>query len=261
VHADIRRLEENEFKAVVYEVMGRVFEIRKEFGGFFDENIYHREITRRCRGAIKVPIEVCFADFRKYFFIDMLVAQGAVFELTAVESLNDRHRSQLLQYLMLADLPRGKLVNFKPESVEHKFVSTKYRHADRIQFVIDDSEWDSMELGARHLRDAVTAVLHDLGTGLEIALYDEIAAHILGGEQSVLQNIEIFSDGGTLLDSHPVRLTAAGMSYKITAVPERDRARTESHLRRFLSHTQLRGTHWINVRHNRVTFKTIHRDS
>src|SRR6266446_9643838 len=111
VQTPTRRLSQKQFTDVVYRVMGHVFKVHQEFGSYFDENIYHREIARRCNGLTKVPIEVSHADFRKLYFVDLLVEDGAIFELKTVEVLNNRHRSQLFQYLMLADLPRGKLVN------------------------------------------------------------------------------------------------------------------------------------------------------
>src|SRR5579863_9547668 len=116
VHATTRRLSQEEFSEIVYHVMGHVFKVHQEFGRYFYENIYHREIARRCgtlNASVEVPIEVTHGDFSKTYFADLLVGDGALFELKAVDALNDRHRSQLLQYLMLADLPRGKLVNLR----------------------------------------------------------------------------------------------------------------------------------------------------
>src|SRR5262245_31045170 len=125
VHAATRKLSAEEFGDVVYEVMGHVFKVHQEFGRYFDENIYHHEIARRCGAPTEVPIEISHGSFRKMLFVDLLVCGGAIFELKTVDALNDRHRSQLLQYLMLADPPRGKLVNLRPESVVHEFVNTR----------------------------------------------------------------------------------------------------------------------------------------
>lgn len=62
---------------------------------------------------MEVPIHVSFESFNKQLFLDALVQEGAVFEFKTVEALTSKHRSQLLHYLLLADLPRGKLVNVR----------------------------------------------------------------------------------------------------------------------------------------------------
>jgi GxxExxY protein len=259
VQAETRLLDDNEFAHLVYDVMRHVFAVRKQFGRFFDENIYHFETARRSGGLMKVPVEVVHGDFRKLYFLDLLVGGGAIFELKVAETLTPRHRSQLLQYLMLADLPRGKLVNLRTESVEHEFINSKLSRAERSEFTVVDSEWGFSEHGITALRGHVVDLLRDLGTGLDVGLYEEILSHILGGEQSVLEHVEIFSEG-TLLDRHPVRLANSSCNFKVTAVRESDLPHTETHLRQFLNHTRLAGTHWINIRHHRVTLKTLRPD-
>lgn len=114
---DLRRVDEGEFTEIAYRTMECVFAIHNEFGRFFDETIYKRELARRIREVrLEVPIEVVFEPFRKLYFLDVLVADCAVFEFKAVEALTNRHRAQLLQYLLLCGLPHGKLVNVRPET-------------------------------------------------------------------------------------------------------------------------------------------------
>jgi hypothetical protein len=67
---------------------------------------------------------------------------GAIFELKAVEALTDRHRGQLLNYLFLADLPHGKLVNLQPQRVEHEFVNAPIRSHERRDFTVIDADAD-----------------------------------------------------------------------------------------------------------------------
>jgi len=43
----------------------------------------------------------------------------------------------------------------------------------------------------------------------------------------------------------------------VTAASDKNQQRTAEHLGRFLAHTDLRAIHWINIRQNTVTFKTI----
>ena len=220
----------------------------------FDEQIYHREIARRCGGTIEVPIEVSALGHRKRYFIDLLVADGAIFELKTVDAITPRHRGQLLQYLMLTDLPRGKLVNLRPQRIEHEFVNSNVPRSDRVAFVLDERAW--IDIGSRQLRNGVSELLRDLGTGLEIGLYEEFVTEFMGGEETVHGRTEIFSHAGTI-NGHPVRLAGPELSFKFTAVKEADLSYAEADLRRFLNHVALRGIQWINVRHHLVTLKTL----
>jgi len=105
--------------------MGCIFEIHGDMGRFFDERIYKRELAHRHPGVqLEVPIEVTHRSFSKLQYIDVLVDGGAPFELKTVDAITPRHTAQLLNYLLLAELPHGKLVNLKKESVEHEFVNT-----------------------------------------------------------------------------------------------------------------------------------------
>jgi GxxExxY protein len=257
VHAELRRLGQDEFAHVAYEVMGHVFKIHAEFGRFLREEIYHCEIARRCRGMTKVPIEVCQAGFRKFYFIDLLVAYGAVFELKTMQGLAEHHRAQLLQYLLLADLTHGKLVNLRPESVQHEFVNTTLTCADRTSFAVDDRHWDSSERGSNDLRNATVNLLSDLGTCLNISLYEEALTRILGGESAVLCDVEVFSNGHAI-GTQPVRLVTPKIAFNVTSIGDKIQRKTEDHLRRFLIHTNLNSIQWINIRQNIVTLKTIH---
>jgi hypothetical protein len=109
-----------------------------------------------------------------------------------------------------------------------------------------------------NFRDAIVSMLRDLGTSLDVGLYEEILTHILGGENAVMQKVEVRS-GDHAVDTHAVRVAFPGHSFNVTAVREDALPRIEGHLRRFLAHTPLHGTHWINIRHRLVTFRTLRR--
>ena len=66
VHADIRRLDQDAFGDIAYEVMNQVFAIHNEMGRFLDEHIYQSAVAARvARDAFtEVLIEVAFDGFR-----------------------------------------------------------------------------------------------------------------------------------------------------------------------------------------------------
>src|SRR5579872_6855988 len=96
----IRRISQQEFGEVSFEVMRHVFAIHKEIGQFFNEQIYKCELARRMPDVhLELPVEIVFDSFWKQCFIDVLVGDGAMFEFKAVESLAGGHRAQLLHYM------------------------------------------------------------------------------------------------------------------------------------------------------------------
>jgi GxxExxY protein len=256
VRATIHRLDDAAFRRIAFDVMSCVFDIHNEFGRFFDEKIYKRELGRRFPGAeLEVPIEVRFESFCKLYFLDVLIGGGGVFEFKAVESLTSRHRSQLLQYLMAADLSHGKLVNMSTELVQHEFVNTRLHLSDRTGFEVRNHGWQ--EIGEKPLLEWFLAFLRDIGTCLDIGMYEDALSHLLGGEERVTHDIEVVS-GGKVLGPQKFRLVAPGVAFKVTALPEGSNL-FEIHARRLLEHTRLDAIQWINVARKEVSFQTIRR--
>ena len=140
----IRRFSQNEFSELSFEVMRHVFAIHNELGRFFDERIYQQELAHRMPNVrLEEPVDVTFDSFHKRYFLDALVADGAVFEFKAVEAFTGWHRAQLIHYLMLCELGHGKLINVRPAKIEHEFVNTNLRHADRTAFGLETSRWNA----------------------------------------------------------------------------------------------------------------------
>ena len=252
----LRCVSQQEFGEIAYAVMETVFDIHKEMGRFFDEKIYKHELARRLPGIeLEFPLEVSFAPFHKSYFVDVLANGCAVFELKAVESLTERHRAQLLQYLLLCELSHGKLINVRPESVEHEFVNTTLSKRDRTSFHVAAAEWrEYSEVG---LRDWFIELLRDLGTCLDASLYEDAITDLCGGRECVERDIEIVSSGMNL-GRQRFRLVHPAAAIKITTLNDNLTA-FESHARRLLTHTQLEAIQWINVARHEVSFRTLRR--
>src|SRR5664279_147714 len=138
----LRRLSYEQFAQAAYRVMDVVFAVHNEIGRLFDETVYQTEIARHLKDArVEEPIEVSFEGFCKTYYLDLLFGGGALFELKAVEALTDRHRAQLLNYLLLSELQHGKLVNMRLESVEHEFVNAAVAREDRINFAVENRDF------------------------------------------------------------------------------------------------------------------------
>lgn len=260
IQTPIRRFSQAEFGDLAYSVMGCVFQIHSEFGRLFDEKIYKRELARRHSGVqLEVPIEITHSTFRKRQYIDVLVDSGGPFEVKSVEAIAPRHPAQLLHYMLLAGLEHGKLVNLGNESVEHQFVNTTLRHADRVSFEIRDSAWNNKVDGAERFRETLTTLLRDWGTGLELQLYEQALTHLFGGEAQVLGDVPVRTPHYAL-GHQKMHLVEPRVAFTLTALGETG-SNYESHLRRFLQHADLDAVLWANIKLKRVMFTTILRFS
>jgi GxxExxY protein len=256
LHVPVCRLSQREFGELAFEVMRHVFAIHNELGRFFDEKIYKRELAHRLPGLrLEEPIDISFDSFQKRYFIDVLVGNGGLFEFKAVEALSGRHRAQLLQYLLLCDVAHGKLINVRPEEVEHEFVNTHWQRVDRINFDVQAADWNASLPGAARVHDFLTAMLRDLGTGLALPLYEEAITHVFGGPTQVETEVQVEVEGRRL-GHQRVRLIAPGVALKITGF-EGPIDAFEVHARRLLAHIDLRAIVWVNITMKRVTFTTL----
>ncbi|MBI3462881.1 MAG: GxxExxY protein [Planctomycetes bacterium] len=174
VDAEVRRLDQQEFGAVAYDVMECIFQVHREIGRFFDEAVYRDAIAARVAEARKeVRITVQFDGFFKEYLVDLLVQGGAVFELKTVESLSSRHQAQLINYLLLMGVNHGKLVNLRTERVQHRFVNTSLSFVDRVEFTVDASQWSPVEACHQALLSWLEGAVREWGTGLERRLYEQ----------------------------------------------------------------------------------------
>ena len=248
------RISKKEFGELSYAVMEQVFAIHHEYGRFFDEKIYKRELAKRMREVLlETPVEVTFQSFLKRYYLDVLVHGSGLFEFKAVEAFVPRHRSQTINYLLLADLAHGLLVNTRPETIGREFVNCKWRLKDLRDPTILEHNWLPGIPQALHFQEVLIALIRDWGACLDLALYEEAVTHFMGGE-SVLQDIQVNDIG-----SQRARLIAPDVSFKITALPENTDAFV-SHARRFLSHTPLRAILWANMTPKGLRFYTIQND-
>ncbi len=198
-----KRISQKEFKQVSHEVMEHVFAIHNEFGRFFDEKVYKRELANRMRGiALEPSVTVSHGTFSKTYFIDVLAHDSGLFEFKTTESIHPRHRGQTINYLLLLDLAHGKIVNMRTERVQHEFVNCHQRLDHLRSPEIVTHNWQPQPHGCTLFQDALTSLLSDWGAGLELSLYEEAVTHALGGEESVHLPVPVVTPQGHLADQH-----------------------------------------------------------
>jgi hypothetical protein len=202
-----------------------------------------------------VPIVVIFEDFKKYYFLDLLINGAGVYELKTVTRLDTEHQRQILNYLFLLGLSYGKLINFRPSSVEYRFVTTTVKPQDRFQFVIDDSKWINLEAESACLKETIVELLQEWGAYLDTSLFYQAITFFRGGGENVVQNVGVYS-GSMELGVQKMNLLTPKIAFKLSSI-RNDLAHYERHLCRCLHHTHLEAIQWINFNRKIITFKTI----
>lgn len=253
---ELAPMAQREFSSVAFDVMREIFTLRNELGCLFDERVYQCALAARVENLLtEVRIDVTFQNFCKSYFMDVVVSGGAVFELKTVGTLNDRHRSQLLNYLLLTGLHHGKLVNLRSERIEHEFVNTNLTRENTTQFTVDDSRWQETVGFGLAQKALVLEMLRDWGTCLERALYEEAIMHFLEGSEPAFTEINVCLRGAPVARQNAV-LCAPDVAFRITAF-EAISSAFEEHLHRYLNSTKLNGIQWLNISRNQVTFRTL----
>lgn len=188
------------FGRLDYEVMRLAFETQRSLGRSCDESIYQKDLADRLEAAglgpthLEATIQVRHGSFVKDYHLDLVVAEQVVYELKAVRALGREHESQLLNCLLLADSPHGKLVNFRGPSVESRFVNNALSRSERYRHEVCECSWKGSQVLKRRLLD----LIEDMGLFLEVALYNQAILQALGGDEMAVQRVDLASDGRIL---------------------------------------------------------------
>ena len=252
---------EESFLELDYQVQHQALEAQNDLGRLCDEAIYKADLVLRLEAAglrpvrRDVPILVSHEDFAQRYYLDCVVRDGAIYELKAVSALGRRHQMDLLNKLYLVEQSRGVLLNFRPSSLEHHFVSTKLTPAQRRAITVSDERWQRLCRNCEVVRERLVALLRDWGAFLEVSLYQDALAHFLGGSAMVYQPKAIGRDGH-LLGTQTMFLLNRNIALRLNAHTD-SAPRVEAHLRRLLQHAELQAIQWVNLNHERVEFVTL----
>ncbi|MEM9586599.1 MAG: GxxExxY protein [Planctomycetota bacterium] len=237
-----------------FRVMEAAFRVHERYGRFVNETVFKKAVAMERSGVqLEVPVDVTFESFQKTYYLDMVADDCCILEWKAADSLCDQHRGQLLNYLYLTGALSGKLVNTRPERIEHEFVNASVSAEERHTFRVDRPS-SSQSSGSRRIwMDCFLDALADWGTGLSLSLYEEAIEHFSSAR---VEKRPILS-GDTKLGSQSIRVLPDNTAIKVTSLPERAMNTFGQHARRLLLHTNVSAVRWINIRHHAVTCQTI----
>jgi GxxExxY protein len=238
--------------------MRHAFDSHNGLGSLANEDVYQKDLANRLENQgfqVKREVELLLThgSFSKSLFLDLVVNEFAVYELKVAKAISEAHVGQLLSYLYLLNLDRGKVVNFGTRKVESRFANSALSHDERRSFTVDEASYCGPEFLLRSMIDLIS----DWGTCLSVSLYREAMVHFLGGAESVDAMIDLKRDG---IDIGKQRfcLASPDEAFQITSIYKTD-ADFESHLKRLLVASPLTRLHWVNVDRHRLQFVTVHR--
>ncbi|MSU48781.1 MAG: GxxExxY protein [Opitutus sp.] len=250
------RLSTEEFWELDHRVMAHAFASHRDLGRLCDESIYQADLAARLTadglGPVhcEFPLTVSFRGFVHRYYADLVVADRALYELKTETTLVPAYDAQLLNYLLLANAARGKLVNFRPPSVESRFVNAPLPTAERHRFVITCDH-------PNPFFTLVAELVTDLGTGLERALYGRALTHLLGGENEVVRLLPM-NRGSTPLGNQRFHLAAPDTAFILTSLSSPESSH-HAHLQRLLQASPLTRLLWVNIALHDLSFTTITR--
>ena len=237
-------------------VRGHAFDIHNQFGRLLDEIVYKRELLRRCQASgldilAEYKITFTLGAFEKDYFIDLLIENGVPLEVKAAKCISAQHRAQAMHYLFSIDQLHGILLNFRPASIEHEFISTTHHRESRAGYKIDATRWYVLCPEMETLREYMTGALAEWGALLDLQLYRDFLGFHFGG----IKLVDILSEG-QVIGQHKVLMIDEHTAFSVTAVTESP-ARMREHLRRCFRQTRLRAMAWINMNRLKISFETI----
>ena len=120
---------EMDIDELAYQIKGAVFEVSKELGFGFLEKVYENALllelrTRGIKAESQVPIKVNYkGQTVGDYFADIVVDNRIILELKTVESLQNIHIAQILNYLKATGYKLGFLINFShPKAEVRRFI-------------------------------------------------------------------------------------------------------------------------------------------
>jgi GxxExxY protein len=107
------------YKDEAYKIMGACFEVYREKGCGFQENVFQEclEIEFRLQGLPAIPKPLLELEYKgqklqSKLQPDFICFSDIILELKAVSQLADEHRAQVMNYLKASGKRLGLLVNF-----------------------------------------------------------------------------------------------------------------------------------------------------
>ncbi len=244
-----------EFQKLDFEVMGVCFEIQNRYGNQLDEKIYQEALARRLRRKgfhvhLEAGVNLRFGTFRRLYSCDLILNESFILECKATPDLVDAHKLQLLHYLFLTGVSYGRLINFRPASVQKWMMSNLVPLNERRHPELRFEGWND-EDECLPLSTFVQSLVADWGTGLLRNCYlSAIREHF---NSSLHERAVPLRDASQLLGEKQMDILKSNHVIMLTSYSG-DQAGRKTNLQRLLSLTPLHSLLWINIDLHTLSF-------
>ena len=246
----VQALTDEAFRKLDYQVMALAFDLYNEIGNLWDENDYKEQLRERCiskglKLQTEAMISVSHKEFNKSYFIDMLI-EGAVYELKTTADIAASHESQTLNYLFLTNTQHGKIINFRPDSLQWRFVSTSLSFNQRKLYSLSTGNWMQREAADPCLPDLISELMDEWGAYLDLQLYKDAILFFIGLSTDQL-NKRFYSH----LPDSLIHITALSRKKNIY----------QKNLQKYLHASTCQYMDWINFDQNQIELHTLSKKS
>ena len=107
------------YKSEVFDIQGAVFEVYRNLGAGFLENVYHEALeieleSRNIPFVSQSELKIRYKDeiLKQSYRADIVCFDKIILELKAVKTLLPEHEAQLQNYLRATGVHLGLLINF-----------------------------------------------------------------------------------------------------------------------------------------------------
>lgn len=115
------------FKEESYKIIGACFEVHKNLGCGFLEQVYQEALAIEL-SELNIPFErekalsITYKNkiLEKTYITDFVCYNGIILELKAVKEICDDHRAQIINYLKATKMKLGLLINFGQKSLKYE---------------------------------------------------------------------------------------------------------------------------------------------
>ena len=242
-------LSEKAFHRLDYKVMALAFDLYNSIGNLWDEVDYKSKLLDQCisnglDAKAEVSVQVSYKNFQKPYFIDLLI-EGAVYELKTACDIAAQHESQTLNYLFLTNTQHGKIINFRCDSLQWRFLSTSLLFGDRTSYTLEKNQWHASCQATEILPELLSELLNEWGAYLDLRLYKEALLFFLG--LSTEHAHQRFNPLSTESLIHVTGLSRKQSVYK-------------KNLQKYLDASIYQHVEWINFDQNQIKLHTLNRN-
>ncbi len=117
------------YKEECYKIVGLCMEVHKQLGKGFNEIVYGDAleielIDNNLKYSREQKFDITYKGnlLPHKYLADFIIDDKIILEIKAIESLNNAHLKQTLNYLAVSKLKLGILINFGEDSLKYKRV-------------------------------------------------------------------------------------------------------------------------------------------